>query len=125
MKKLLLVLLVMVLRVALLIPASPAGTDLSGTWMVTMTDFEGHVSVGPCAIRQQGQQLSVRFVHGAELVGAVEHRRAEWHWQNADVVFTFTAVVAETCKKMCGTWKVHFKDDGSEQNATFSAMKTP
>jgi len=98
MKKLLLVLLVMVLRVALLIPASPAGTDLSGTWMVTMTDFEGHVSVGPCAIRQQGQQLSVRFVHGAEL--------------------------AETGKKMPGTWRVHFNDDGSEQNAPFSAVKT-
>lgn len=115
----------MVLRVVLLIPASPAETNLSGTWTVTMTDFDGHVSVGPCAMRQQDRQLSVQFGHGAEMTGAVEHRRAEWQWQNADVVFTFTAVVAETGKKMRGTWKVHFNDDGSEQNATFSAVKTP
>ena len=92
---------------------------------MTMTDCDGHVSVGPYAIRQQGRQLSVRSAHGAEMIGAVEHRRAKWHWHNADVLCTFTAVVAQTVETMRGTWQVHFKDDGSDLNSTFSAVKTP
>lgn len=121
MKHLLLVLPILLVPMPL---ASPGETNLSGKWTVTMTDFEGRVSVAPCAIRQQGRELRVQFVHGAEMSGAVEHRRAEWHWQNADVVFTFTAAVAETGNTMRGTWKVHFKDDRSELNATFSAVRT-
>jgi hypothetical protein len=120
-KHLLLVLLVLVP------PASPAGMNLSGTWTMT-TDFfseSGRVSAAKFAIRQQDRLLSVQFVHGAEMTGAVEHRRAEWHWQNADVLFTFSAVVAETGNTMRGTWRVRFKDDGSERNGTFSAVKTP
>ena len=83
----------------------------------------GHVSVGPWAIRQQGRQLRVHSGQGAELIGAVDHQRVEWRWQNADVVFTFTAVIAESGNAMRETWTVHFKDDGSEQNAPFSAVK--
>jgi hypothetical protein len=124
-KKLLLVLLVMVLRVVLLIPASLAETNLSGTWTVTETGFDGHLSAVTCALRQQDRHLSVRCGTGViEWIGAVDHRRAEWHWQYGIGLVTFTAVVAESGKKMRGTWRVHFDDDGSEQNAPFSAVKT-
>jgi hypothetical protein len=125
MKNLVLVLLL------LLIPASHGGTNLSGTWTMT-TDFfsdpfsdPGRISVATCVIRQQDRRVSVRFRHGDEMTGAVEHRRAEWHWQNADISVTFAGIVAETGKTMRGTWQLHFKDDGSNLKGTFSAVKAP
>jgi len=107
-----------------LAPSMALAPNLSGQWTITMNpDFKGRVSEEKCAIKQQGQHLSVRFGrNGAEMVGAVKDDHADWHWQDDKSQVTFTARLGQIGTTMKGTWRLRFSD-GTELEGKFSATR--
>src|SRR5262245_25594848 len=102
--------------------AARAPFNLSGPWTIRMMpDFKGNQTIETCTIRQQGRRLSVRFgSHGAELVGVVTDRHAEWHRRlDSGALAVFNADIGDTAKTMTGAWRLQFKD-GFEARGGFS-----
>jgi hypothetical protein len=118
----------LLLLLSLLISSAAfAAVGLSGQWTIKMMpDFKGNQTVEKCVISQKDRALSVRFgQQGAEMVGTVDGRHAEWHRLTKDgTLVTFTADVATTWKTMRGTWRLRF-NDGTELNGKFSGAKMP
>src|SRR6266516_2316195 len=102
------------------------GADLSGQWTIRMKpDFKGLASVEKCRIRQRDKRLTVQCgSDGAEMVGAVDGRKAEWHrYLSTNSFVTFTAEIARSEKAMNGVWHLQL-DSGSELSGKFTATKT-